>query len=81
MSSDQLQLINELRNKITDAHKRINTLEIEIVDKVSEISKLQNEFALEKLLIGKAMSLGEIRGLITSKHIDQLNRKLNKTNK
>ena len=46
MSSIQLQLINELRDKITDAHKRINILEIEIVDKVSEISRLQNEFAL-----------------------------------
>ena len=43
-----------------------------IEDKISTI---------EELLIGKAMSLGEIRGLITSKHIDQLNRKLNKTNK
>ena len=78
MSSDQLQLINELRNKITDAHKRINTLEIEIVDKVSEISRLKNEFALNNSY--KEIS-GEIRGLITSKHIEQLNRKLNKTNK
>ena len=43
-----------------------------IEDKISTI---------EELLIGKAMSLGEIRGLIKSKHIDQLNRKLNKTNK
>jgi len=41
-----IQLIKELRIKITDAHKRINILEIEIVDKVSEISRLQNEFAL-----------------------------------
>ena len=46
MSSIQLQLINELRDKITDAHKRINTLEIELIEKVSENSRLQNEFAL-----------------------------------
>ena len=43
-----------------------------IEDKISTI---------EELLISKTMSLGEIRGLITSKHIKQLNRKLNKTNK
>ena len=36
---------------------------------------------IEELLIGKTMSLGEIRGKITQDHIDQLNRKLNKTNK
>jgi len=41
-----IQLINELRIKITDAHKRIRLLETEIQDKVSEIYKLQNEFAL-----------------------------------
>ena len=46
MSSIQLQLINELTEKITDAHKRINTLEIELIEKVSENSRLQNEFAL-----------------------------------
>ena len=43
-----------------------------IEDKISTI---------EELLIGKTMSLGEIRGKITQDHIDQLNRKLNKTNK
>jgi len=89
MSSDQLQLINELRNKITDAHKRINTLEIEIVDKVSEISRLKNEFALnnsyKQSIISKLERTsdkeisGEIRGLITSKHIKQLNSKKDKT--
>ena len=42
-----------------------------IEDKISTI---------EELLIGKAMSLGEIRGLITSKHIKQLNSKKDKTN-
>ena len=41
-----VQLINELREKITDANKRIRLLETEIQDKVSEIHKLQNEFAL-----------------------------------
>ena len=46
MSSDQLQLIKEYRIKITDAYKRIQLLETEIQDKVSEIYKLQNEFAL-----------------------------------
>ena len=43
-----------------------------IEDKISTI---------EELLIGKTMSLGEIRGKITQEHIDQPNRKLNKTNK
>jgi hypothetical protein len=41
-----IQLIKELRIKITDAYKRIRFLETEIQDKVSEINKLQNEFAL-----------------------------------
>ena len=41
-----IQLVNELRIKITDANKRIRLLETEIQDKVSEIYKLQNEFAL-----------------------------------
>ena len=41
-----IQLIKELREKITDAYKRIRFLETEIQDKVSEINKLQNEFAL-----------------------------------
>jgi predicted nucleic acid-binding Zn-ribbon protein len=41
-----VQLINELREKITEANKRIRLLETEIQDKVSEIYKLQNEFAL-----------------------------------
>tara|TARA_R110000824_G_scaffold66206_4_gene171908 strand:- start:6778 stop:6966 length:189 start_codon:yes stop_codon:yes gene_type:complete len=41
-----------------------------IEDKISTI---------EDLLIGKnsTMSLGEVRGLITKKHIERLNRKLN----
>ena len=43
-----------------------------IEDKISTI---------EELLISKTMSLGEIRGKITQEHINQLNRKLNKTNK
>ena len=34
-----VQLINELREKITDAHKRIRLLETEIQDNVSEIYK------------------------------------------
>ena len=34
---------------------------------------------IEELLISKTMSLGEIRGLITSKHIKQLNSKKDKT--
>ena len=86
-----VQLINELREKVTDAHKRIRLLETEIQDKVSEIYKLQNEFALNnsynQSIISKLERTsdkeisGEIRGLITSKHIEQLNRKLNKTNK
>ena len=41
-----VQLINELRKEITDANKKIRLLETEIQDKVSEIYKLQNEFAL-----------------------------------
>ena len=41
-----VQLINELREKITEANKRIRLLETEIQDKVSEIYKWQNEFAL-----------------------------------
>ena len=41
-----IQLIKELRIKITDAYKRIRFLETEIQDKVSEINKLQKEFAL-----------------------------------
>ena len=41
-----IQLINELREKVTEANKRIRLLETEIQDKVSEIYKLQNEFAL-----------------------------------
>jgi hypothetical protein len=41
-----------------------------IEDKISTI---------EELLISKTMSLGEIRGLITSKHIKQLNSKKDKT--
>ena len=41
-----VQLINELRKEITDANKKIQLLETEIQDKVSEIYKLQNEFAL-----------------------------------
>ena len=41
-----IQLIKELREKITDAYKRIRLLETELQDKVSEINKLQNEFAL-----------------------------------
>jgi len=41
-----VQLINELREKVTEANKRIRLLETEIQDKVSEIHKLQNEFAL-----------------------------------
>mgnify|MGYP003656803903 FL=1 len=41
-----------------------------IEDKISTI---------EDLLIGKnsTMSLGEVRGLITKKHVERLNRKLN----
>ena len=46
-----VQLINELRKEITDANKKIRLLETEIQDKVSEIYKLQNEFALIHLLI------------------------------
>ena len=42
-----------------------------IEDKISTI---------EELLIGKTMSLGEIRGKITQDHIDQLNSKKDKTN-
>ena len=38
-----VQLINELREKITDAYKRIRLLEIEIQDNVSEIYKLKQE--------------------------------------
>ena len=41
-----VQLINELRKEITDANKKIRLLETEIQDKVSEIYKLQNDFAL-----------------------------------
>ena len=41
-----VQLINELRKEITEANKKIQLLETEIQDKVREIYKLQNEFAL-----------------------------------
>ena len=47
-----VQLINELREKITDAHKRIRLLETEIQDNVSEIYKLKQE--LEHKEIGNA---------------------------
>ena len=49
MSSDQLQLIKEYRIKITDAHKRIQLLETEIQDKVSQIHKLQEELGDKEL--------------------------------
>ena len=49
MSSDQLQLIKEYRIKITDAFKRIQLLETEIQDKVSQIHKLQEELGDKEL--------------------------------
>ena len=49
MSSDQLQLIKEFRIKITDAFKRIQLLETEIQDKVSQIHKLQEELGDKEL--------------------------------
>ena len=48
-----VQLINELREKITDAHKRIRLLETEIQDNVSEIYKLKQELE-RKEIIGNA---------------------------
>ena len=49
MSSDQLQLIKEYRIKITDAFKRIQLLETEIQDKVSQIHTLQEELGIKEL--------------------------------
>ena len=49
MSSDQLQLIKEYRIKITDAFKRIQLLETEIQDNVSQIHKLQEELGDKEL--------------------------------
>jgi len=48
-----IQLIKELRKKITDANKRIRLLETEIQDKVSEIYKLQNEFDTKEIPTSK----------------------------
>ena len=48
-----IQLINELREKVTDAHKRIRLLETEIQENVSEIYKLKQELE-HKEIIGNA---------------------------
>jgi hypothetical protein len=44
-----VQLIKELREKITDAYRRIRLLETEIQDKVSEIYKLQKELDTKEI--------------------------------
>ena len=49
-----VQLINELREKITDAYKRIRLLEIEIQDNVSEIYKLKQELEYKETTITNA---------------------------
>ena len=49
-----VQLINELREKITDAHKRIRLLETEIQDNVSEIYKLKRELERKEIINNNA---------------------------
>ena len=51
-----VQLINELREKITEANKRIRILETEIQDNVSEIYKLKQELKHKEISNAKYSS-------------------------
>jgi hypothetical protein len=47
MANEFKLLVDELKYKLTVAFNRINTLELELQEKVSYIQKLQDELGLE----------------------------------
>ena len=49
-----VQLINKLRKEITEANKKIQLLETEIQDKVSEIYKLKQDLEYKETTITNA---------------------------
>ena len=51
IAQEKQLVINELREKVTVAYKRIRELEQEIQDKVSEINTLKEELQLLKYLL------------------------------